>query len=164
MRRIIDRSLKLLDRVFGGLACAALVAIMLVVLLQIGARYALPRAPAWTEELSRYLFAYAVVLAGGSLVVRQRHVRLELFQHRLSRRGSAVFTILSHLLIAAFGICLLSHAWSYARIGRFQTSPTLGVKMSWIFASALVFFSLTSLCSLLTAVQAWLRYREPGTT
>lgn len=161
MRRIVDATLRHLDRLFGGLACVALVAIMVVVLLQIVARYALPQAPAWTEELSRYLFAYAVVLASGSLIVRQRHIRLELFQHRLSRRGQAIYAILCHLLIAAFGLYLLSHAWDYAKVGRFQTSPTLGIKMTWIFASAFLFFALTSLCSLLGALQAWLHYRQP---
>lgn len=161
MRSFVDATLKTLDRLFGGLACVAMVAIMLVVLLQIVARYALPQAPAWTEELSRYLFAYAVVLASGSLIIRNRHIKLELFQHRLSRRAKAIYSIICHLLIAAFAIYLLSHAWNYAKVGRFQTSPTLGIKMTWIFASAVVFFSLTSLCSVLGALQTWLHYREP---
>jgi TRAP-type C4-dicarboxylate transport system permease small subunit len=158
MQQWIERLSGGLERFFGALACLALVAIMLVVVLQIVARHALPQVPAWTEELSRYLFIHAIVLASGSVIVRQRHVRLELFHERLSPRRATILTIAGHVLVAAFVILLLSHAWRFMLVGQRQTSPTLGISMSWVFASALVFLSLTGLFSILSAVQAWLAH------
>ena len=160
MHKKLESIIKWLDRIFGGLACLALVGIIGVVLLQIVARYALPQAPAWTEEASRYLFAYAIVLASGSVIVRKRHVRLELFQHRISRRAATILSVVCHLGIAVFAGFLLSHAWNYLSVGQRQTSPTLGIRMSWIFASAFVFFVLVTLFSLLAALQDVLDYRN----
>lgn len=160
MKQRLDRVIVCLDRFFGALACLALLGIIAVVLLQIFARYAMPQAPAWTEEASRYLFAYAIVLSSGSVIARKRHVRLELFQHRLSPCGATILSVTCHAGVAIFAIWLLPFAWEYLAVGARQTSPTLGIRMSWIFASAFVFFLLVALFSLLAAAQDVLTYRN----
>lgn len=160
MHKTLEQTIKWLDRIFGGLACLALLGIIGVVLLQIIARYALPQAPAWTEEASRYLFAYTIVLASGSVIVRKRHVRLEMFQHRISRKANMIFSVVCHISIAVFAGFLLSHAWDYMIVGKIQTSPTLGIKMSWVFASAFIFFVLVTLFSVLAALQDIFAYRK----
>ena len=153
IRRGIDRVLNWGERISAGGAVLALLGIVLVVLFQITARYALPKSPVWTEELSRYLFAYAIVLGAAAVIIRRRHVRLELFQHKLSPRAAAILRIASHLLVAIFAILMLPHAWDYAANGSRQTSPTLGIRLTWIFASTVFFFALVLASSLLLAAR-----------
>lgn len=160
MQQKIEKLLSCLDRLFGAAACLALVGIVGVVLLQIVARYALPKSPVWTEEISRYLFAYAIVLASGSVIARGRHVRLELFHDRLSRGAATLYAAICHLLVAVFAAWLLPYAWDYMMVGQRQTSPALGIRMSWVFASALVFFTLVCLFSLLAAAREWLSFKN----
>jgi TRAP-type C4-dicarboxylate transport system permease small subunit len=162
IRNGIDRLLAWGERLSAGGAVVALLGIVCVVLFQIFARYALPTSPVWTEELSRYLFAYAIVLAAAAVIIRRRHVRLELFQHKLSPRAAAILRILSHLLVAIFAILILPHAWDYAANGSRQRSPTLGIQLSWVFASTVVFFALVLTSSLLLAARDLLGLLSPS--
>ncbi|MFT5123108.1 MAG: TRAP-type C4-dicarboxylate transport system permease small subunit [Candidatus Omnitrophota bacterium] len=159
-----DASLRLIDLLLKGLvrfchtsAALALVALAGVVLFQIFARYALPRSPVWTEELSRYLFAYAVVLASGAVLIRKRHVNLELFHHRFSPRVQWSWDLVIHLVIGLFAILLLPHAWAYAANGHRQTSPALGIKLTGVFATTVIFFGITAAASVLLVARDAIR-------
>lgn len=154
--------LRWMDRLFGFLAITALLAIAAVVILQVVSRFMLPSSPVWTEELSRYLFIYLIVLSSGLVIRQNRHVRLELFQHALSPRNQAVYQALCHLLTGAFAVYILPYAWKYAMIGRWQTSPALEVPMVWVFLSMVVFFALTAVYSALGAISALNDLRSPG--
>jgi TRAP-type C4-dicarboxylate transport system permease small subunit len=59
LKKSIDFLLSWLQNIFNTAAVLSLLGIVVVVLFQIFARYALPQAPVWTEELSRFLFIYS---------------------------------------------------------------------------------------------------------
>jgi TRAP-type C4-dicarboxylate transport system permease small subunit len=130
------------DRLFTALATLALLGIAATVLLQIAGRLFLPFSPAWTEELSRYLFVYMVALSSGAVIHKNRHVNVELFHHCLGPRGRAGYQALVCLLIGTFAAIVLPYAWQYAQNGMWQTSPTLKVSMLYIFFSTVVLFAL----------------------
>ena len=153
LKKAVDFLLKCLQYFFNTGAILALVAIAAVVLYQIVARYALPESPVWTEELSRYLFIYCIVLTSGTVIIKGRHVRLDLFHHRLSEKWKVIYSLVSHIVVGAFCIILLQYAWKYMMIGDRKTSPALGIKMSWIFASTFIFFSLVSITCLLMFIR-----------
>jgi TRAP-type C4-dicarboxylate transport system permease small subunit len=158
----LNACLRGIDRLFALLAIITLLAIAAVVMLQVVSRFTLPSSPVWTEELSRYLFIYLIVLSSGLVIRQNRHVRLELFQHALSPRYQAVYQALCHLLTGAFAAYILPYAWTYAMIGRWQTSPALEVPMVWIFLSMVVFFALTVVYSTLGAISAFSDLRTSG--
>lgn len=158
----VEFLLKWLQNIFNAGAIAALVGILLVVLYQIVGRYALSKSPVWTEELSRYLFIYAIILASGAVIVKGRHIRLDLFQHYLSPRGTLIFNIFCHLLVGTFAALLLPHAWKYTSLGSRQTSPALGLQMTWVFASTFIFFALVSLTSFLLILKEIISFSEKG--
>ena len=83
---LIEKLLNGLEVICNTLSALAFTGIILVVVYQILGRTFLKQPPPWTEELSRYLFIYLVTFASGSLVLRQKHVSLELFQHKLSHK------------------------------------------------------------------------------
>lgn len=160
LKKTVDFTLKCLQIIFDAGAVISLIGIAAVILYQIFARYALPKSPVWTEELARYLFIYSVILASGAVIVKQRHVRLEIFQHRLNKAWTLAYSILCHLLIAAFCLILLPYAWQYTVIGDRKTSPTMGFRMNWVFASTFIFFVLVSLTSLLLVAKDLLCFLE----
>ncbi len=143
-----------LDRLFALLASLALLGIAAVVILQIVARTALPSSPAWTEELSRYLFIYMVALSAGLVLRRDQHVNVELFQQHLGRRGQWLYRALICLAVGVFAAMMLPYAWQYAQIGAFQTSPTLRLPMRYVFFSTVVLFALTTLYAAIGFIEA----------
>ncbi|GEK74193.1 MULTISPECIES: TRAP transporter small permease [Halomonas] len=142
-----------LDTLFTFLATLALVGIAATVLLQVVGRLALPSSPAWTEELSRYLFIYMVALSAGVVIRRRRNVNVELFHHWMGPRGRAIYQVLVCLLVGGFALIVLPYAWQYAANGTWQTSPTLRVPMLYIFFSTVVLFGLVLLYSAIGVIE-----------
>ncbi|GED23388.1 TRAP transporter small permease [Halomonas halmophila] len=151
---VFGRLVKGLDRLFALLASLALLGIAAVVLLQVVARVALPFVPAWTEELSRYLFIYLVALSSGLVLRRNRHVNVELFQHLLSRRGQLLYRALCCLAVGLFAAWMVPYAMQYAQVGAFQTSPTLKVPMNYIFFSTVALLGLSALYAAIGLIEA----------
>ncbi|QJQ96018.1 MULTISPECIES: TRAP transporter small permease [Halomonadaceae] len=146
------------------LANLALVAIAATVLLQVSGRLFLPFSPAWTEELSRYLFIYMVALSAGVAIRRNRHVNVELYHHRLGLRTRAGYQALICLMIGGFAFMVLPYAWQYAQNGAWQTSPTLRVPMLYIFFSTVVLFALVLFYSVVGFVEGIIAMlRKPET-
>ena len=154
--------LRIANWVFSVLAVSALLAIAAVVILQVVSRFLLPSSPIWTEELSRYLFVYLVVMGSGLVISHNRHVRLELFQGALNRFWTKFYLIFCHLLAGGFAIYILPYAIKYAQIGRWQTSPALEVPMYWAFLSVTFFFALTAFYSVMSALLVLLERDDQG--
>lgn len=143
---------RIIDGVFATLAVSTLLAIALVVMIQVVSRFMLPSSPIWTEELSRYLFIYLIVFSSGLVIRHNRHVRLELFHWALSPVWQKVYQVFCHVLIGGFAYYILPYAMKYALIGRWQTSPTLEIPMSWVFMSVYLFFCLTLFYSIVSTL------------
>ncbi|WP_219701238.1 TRAP transporter small permease [Marinomonas lutimaris] len=154
--------LRIIDWVFSVLAVSALLAITAVVMLQVISRFLLPSSPIWTEELSRYLFVYLIVMGSGLVIRHNRHVRLELYQGALNRFWNKVYQIFCHVLAGSFAIYILPYAIKYAQIGRWQTSPALEVPMYWAFLSVTFFFALTAFYSFMSALLVLLERDDQG--
>ncbi|QTP58367.1 TRAP transporter small permease [Billgrantia antri] len=160
----IGRVIGWIDTLFIVLANLALVAIAATVMLQISGRLFLPYSPAWTEELSRYLFIYMVALSSGVAIRRNRHVNVELFHHRLGLQARAGYQALISLMIGAFAGILLPYAWLYAQNGAWQTSPTLKVPMLYIFFSTVVLYALVLFYSVVGVIEGLMAMqRKPET-
>ncbi|MCM2973272.1 TRAP transporter small permease [Larsenimonas suaedae] len=143
-----------LDRLFATLAVLGLLAIAAVVILQIVARVALPSSPVWTEELSRYLFIHMIAVSSGLVLRQHRHVGVELFQHTLGFRAQMALRGVTSLVLAVFSAVVLPYAWTYAQIGAFQTSPTLGIPMIYIFSATAILFGLSAVYGALGVIEA----------
>jgi TRAP-type C4-dicarboxylate transport system permease small subunit len=117
-------------------AVAVLVIAMIAVTFgQVFGRYVLNFAPAWCEELARYLFVWVVFL-GAPIGVKQRgHMALRLVQERLPPSGQKICTA---LVYAAAFLFLTVLAWQgIALVSRtvFQVSPTLQIHMRWVYVA-----------------------------
>ncbi|GHA83358.1 TRAP transporter small permease [Modicisalibacter luteus] len=156
--------LRWLDKLFALLASLALLGIAAVVVLQIVARVALPSSPAWTEELSRYLFIYMVALSAGLVLRHNRHVNVELFHQFLGYRAQLAYRGLVCLVVGGFALIMVPYAWQFAQIGAFQTSPTLRLPMRYVFFSTVFLFGLTAFyggIGIIEAITAIVRGPQP---
>lgn len=150
----IGKLFDMLDSIFTALATLALLGIIFAVLLQIISRLFFPSPPIWTAEGSKYLFIYMVAMGSGVVIRRSRNVNVELFQTYLSPRGLAIYQALICTIIGLFAAYILPHAWAFAQIGTFQTSPTLYISMLYIFLSTVFLFALILLYSIIGVFEA----------
>ena len=131
MKKFLDGYHRLLRQLM-----AATVAILIVpVTLQIVSRYtALIPAWIWTEELSRFLFIWMIML--GSMVgVREgTHFVVDVLPD-LPPRADAALQVVSNLFVLAFALVFVWWGVEFVRFGWDQTSELAELPMGFIFVA-----------------------------
>ena len=114
------------------------IALIGTVLLQIFARFALPSAPSWTEEASRFFFMYAICFAAGLAIKTRYYVYLDILSRRLSARGQRLLISGIAFIVCALFLVFSFYAISFTMQGHAEHSPSLGLPMSLAFGSMIV--------------------------
>jgi TRAP-type C4-dicarboxylate transport system permease small subunit len=113
---------------------AASVAILIVpVTLQIVSRYtALIPSWIWTEELSRFLFIWMIML-GAMIGVREgTHFIVDVWPE-LEVRPGAILQIVTNVFVLAFAVVFVWWGIQFVRFGWSQTSELAELPMAFIF-------------------------------
>jgi len=129
LKKLLDGTHRLLTRLM-----AAAVAILIVpVTLQIVSRYtALIPAWIWTEELSRFLFIWMIML-GAMIGVREgTHFVVDVWPD-LAPRPAALLQIVSNLFVLVFALVFVWWGIQFVRFGWDQTSELAELPMAFIF-------------------------------
>lgn len=131
MRKIIDRYHQWLT----WLMVACLAVLLIPVSLQIFARFTelIPRY-LWTEEASRFLFIWMVML-GAMIGVREgTHFEVDVWPE-LGARGNAILKIVSSIFMLAFALVFVWWGIEFTRFGWNQTSEIADLPMWMIFVA-----------------------------
>ena len=129
MKKLLDGYHRLLTRLM-----AATVAILIVpVTLQVVSRYtALIPSWIWTEELSRFLFIWMVML-GAMIGVRERtHFVVDVLPG-LPPRANALLEIVTNLFVLVLALVFVWWGIQFVRFGWDQTSELAELPMVYIF-------------------------------
>ncbi len=113
-------------------ACVALM--ILCLFIQVAVRIISGSALAWTEELSRYSFIWAVYLGAALAAKRAAHVRITAQFIKMPIPARLFFRILADIIwiagciyVAVQGLDVIQDGLAFP-----ETSPTLGVTKAWI--------------------------------
>ena len=91
----MEKLLRILDRILDGIALIILALLVLVVGIQIFARYVLNHSLFWSEELARYLFIYLVFLGAAIMLRKNRHIQVSFFTKSLTPSLQKIVAVLS---------------------------------------------------------------------
>ena len=129
MRRFIDGYHRLLTWLMVGT-----VAVLIVpVTLQIISRYtALIPSWIWTEELSRFLFIWMVML--GAMIGIREHTHFEVdVWPSLQPKAAALLRIVSNVFVLVFALVFVGWGIEFVRFGWNQNSELAELPMVFIF-------------------------------
>ena len=129
MKRFIDLTHRLLTWLMVGT-----IAVLIVpVTLQIISRYtALIPSWIWTEELSRFMFIWMVML-GAMIGVREgSHFEVDVWPE-LKPRAGALLRIVSNLFVLVFALVFVWWGIEFVRFGWNQNSELAELPMAFIF-------------------------------
>lgn len=96
-RSLVGRALEALGTVLGALCCALVALVTLIVML----RYGFARSHAWMAELAQALHAAIFLLGAGWALLRDQHVRVDIYYRSLSPRAQ------QHIDAVGLLLCLL---------------------------------------------------------
>lgn len=125
--------LGLLHRLLTWLMVASVAILIVPVTLQIVSRYtALIPSWIWTEELSRFLFIWMIML-GAMIAVREgTHFVVDIWPD-LPARPTAILQIVSNVFVLAFALVFVGWGIQFVRFGWDQTSELAELPMTYIF-------------------------------
>ncbi len=129
MRKLIDGYCRLLTWLM-----VATVAILVVpVSLQIVSRYThLIPSYIWTEELSRFLFIWMIMLGAMVGIKEGTHFEVDIWPE-LGRRANAMLRIVSNLFVLIFALVFLYWGIKFVEFGWYQESELAELPMPFIF-------------------------------
>ncbi|WP_096437277.1 TRAP transporter small permease [Alteribacter populi] len=128
------KPLKLLDRTLEMLTILCFVGIIVTVTVQILTRF-LPFSAVWTEELSRFLFIYAVAFGAPVAMKRQEFISIEFIFNVIPKKVRHYYQAFTSLVVMVVSFFIAYHGYSFILTGQGQTSATMAIEMSWIHAS-----------------------------
>jgi TRAP-type mannitol/chloroaromatic compound transport system permease small subunit len=103
-----------LNQAIGGVARYLILGSLIVILLEVLMRYVFSASQTWSSEMSVFLFGAFFTLGGGYTLLKEGHVRMDVFFIKLSPRGKAIMDIATFILFFAFVGVLIWKGWDIA--------------------------------------------------
>ena len=150
--------LTLLLRLPDVLAAVLLFVITFLVTAQVLVRYALGGSLVWSEELTRLLFVWMVLVAA----VTAPRMQVDFLVDLLPPRLRALQRILVEFVVMGLTIVLIQGAWGMMDLRQFDTYIALGISVSWVYLSLFLAGFAWVLRSLATVVANWRTFTGPS--
>ena len=108
----------------------ALLAMMCIIFLQVFTRYVIFYSLPWSEELSRYLFVFIIIVGINIAVTKDKLIKIDAIQSVVkSIRGRAVVAFFHAVVGMIASILIASYATDLFPVGYVQKSPAMRIPM-----------------------------------
>ena len=142
-----------------------LMSVMVVVTsLQVIYRYVLGAPLSWSEEASRYCFVWITFLGAVLGLERGVHIGVDILTNRFAPSMRRSLAAASHLLVGTFCVLVAYASWPVLEVNLLQSSPALGLPMSYVYAAIPVSMLLMVVLLLLRAIGHLTGRRETSPT
>lgn len=123
-----------LDHV-GGLLFLAL---FVVFILQIGARFLWNQPLPWTDELAVVLYLWVIFWACAFMVPASSHVSVDILIQHLPAALRIWFQTAGQLMLGGLALWALPASWDYVWFMRREATAVMGLPLFWVFLPFLV--------------------------
>ncbi|WED24929.1 TRAP transporter small permease [Vibrio sp. JC009] len=136
-----------------NIAVVLFILLFCTLVLQIFSRYLLDMSIVWTEELSRWLYIYVVMLGASEAVAKRDHIAVDLVPNLLKPKARALLFIVIHTIYLVTCIYLVKLGYkSTLRMHRLE-AITMDVPVSAVYVIVPVGFALMAFRSLIAIVE-----------
>lgn len=147
--------LKWLDRYLEEVLLLIMLSVMIIIMgIQITARYVFSSSLSWSEEVTRFLFICSGFLSASYCIKRGLSVKIDQLVNMLPGKGVHIVRLVSYSIQLVFFSYLIPFAWQYVMSGveSGQLSPACGIPMYIIQSFTVISFVLC----VFRLIQKWL--------
>lgn len=109
------------------------IALFLVFVVQVTARFGFNRPLMWTDEMAVILYIWVVLWAAAFMVPEREHVMFGLLYDFAPPNLQRVMRIAGHLMIGGLSAWALPASWNYIHFMQREGTPVLGWPFMWVF-------------------------------
>ncbi len=135
----------------GGLL---FVALFVVFVVQITARFGFNKPLAWSDEAAVILYVWIILWAAATMVPQREHVAFDLVWNLANPRWRRILQILGNALVGGLAWVALPASWDYVRFMAREGTPVLGVPLMAVYVPFIVLLLAMVLRSVGQIVQA----------
>ena len=106
---------------------------VVVIFVQVIARYILKVSLPWTEEFARFAFIWLIFLANALAERQKEHFRVSYFVEQAPRRVRYAFWYFGEALIFVFFCWLLYDCMTFVKMGARQIAPVMQLHMDYVY-------------------------------
>ena len=96
--KVVLRAVDRLSEVIGLLVSVLMPAMVVVLTIEVVARYVFNSPTIWAYDTAIFMFGYTGLLGGAYALKNKEHINVDLIYARLSPRGKAVLDVITGLL------------------------------------------------------------------
>ncbi len=127
--------LNVIERILEGICTVFVAAIVVVLFYAVVMRYGFHKPPAWSIEVSRFMFLW-MVMFGAALVTREKsHIEIDFIANLLPLKIRFFWINLLRLVMLSFCGVLVYYGLKILPIVGQANTPTLEMSMGWLYAS-----------------------------
>ena len=148
-----------LQRFANGVGGGLFLALFVVFLVQITARFGFNKPLAWTDEAAVVLYVWVILWGAAVMVPAREHVVFDLLWNSVGRRGRQAMAVVGHSVIGGLSLWALPATWDYVTFMAREGTPVLGLPFMWVF---MPFVLLLVALALRSAWAIWQALRGQG--
>lgn len=145
-----------LDKYLEEILLFVMLCAMVVIMgIQITARYVFSSSLSWSEEITRFLFICSGFLSASFCIKKSASVKIDQLVQLLPGKGVHILRLVSYTIELIFFSYLIPFAWGYMMSGvkSGQLSPACGIPMYLIQSVAVISFTMC----VLRLIQKWVQ-------
>ena len=122
-----------LQKAANALGGGLFLAMFIVFLVQITARFGFNKPLPWTDEAAVILYILVIMWAATAVVPEREHVVFDLVWNSVGYRTRQAMRIVGNLMVGCLSLVAIPASWDYVKFMGREGSPVLDVPFSWIF-------------------------------
>ena len=125
--------MRLLQKAANAIGGALFLALFIVFVIQVTARFGFNKPMAWTDEAAVILYVWIILWAAAVVVPEREHVAFDLVWNSVGLRWRQAMRITGNLLVGGLALCAIPATWDYVHFMNREGTPVLGVSFMWVF-------------------------------
>ena len=123
--------IKFIDKYSAIFSQIMLFFMVILILMQVFSRYFFSYSFPWTEELSRYLMIWSILLLVGNLLGTRGQIKMTYFTDMLPKKWFNIYRLFFDFIFIIYFIYLIINGWLLSLSVANAVSPALNLPMFW---------------------------------
>lgn len=157
----IQKAVGRIQDVFLALIGIALALIMVIVFVQTFTRFVIFYSLPWSEELSRYLFVFIIMIGLNVAIRDDMLIRIDLIDYFIKGKAAVVLNLLRTIVGLGVSAIVGVNASSLFKIGMIQKSPAMQIPMIIMYSVIFAGYLLAAVAMIIKLIEAIQQFSAP---
>lgn len=126
----MTRWLKMAANALGG---GLFLALFMVFIVQITARFGFNKPLPWTDEAAVILYVWVILWAAATVVPEREHVVFDLVWNSVGTRARRAMQVVGNLMVGGLAAVGIPASWDYVHFMAREGTPVLNIPILWVY-------------------------------